>query len=77
MRPNEAGSEGGNLKSAAVFQKAKSGQILYDLAFVDLTDKWLARKHHIPVAEVRKLRKLPAIVRLRKQSTKLSAQRST
>lgn len=32
------------------------GQLLYDLAFAKLSDRWIARKHRMPVAEVRKCR---------------------
>lgn len=43
------------------------GQLLYDLAFVDRTDKWLARKHQVPIAEIRNLRKSPVLEKLRRQ----------
>ena len=32
------------------------GQLLYDLAFARLSDRWIARKHKMPIAEVRKCR---------------------
>lgn len=53
-------------KEMTRFGKTKIGQMLYDLAFVDLTDRWIARKHGYSIAEVRELRNLPQVVKLRK-----------
>ena len=39
------------------------GQLLYDLCYVNLADKWLARKHHLAIAEIRTLRELASIHR--------------
>ena len=39
------------------------GELLYDLTR-DITNDWISRKHSIPIAEVRALRKLPRIVNL-------------
>lgn len=38
------------------FERTPLGQIIYDLGFVKRSDKWLARKHRIPVARIRALR---------------------
>jgi hypothetical protein len=35
-----------------------TGQLLYDLGFTRLSPKYLARKHKLPIAEIRKLRKV-------------------
>jgi hypothetical protein len=32
------------------------GQLLYDLAFTKLSERYLARKYRRPIAEIRKLR---------------------
>jgi hypothetical protein len=32
------------------------GQLLYDLAFSKLSERYLARKYRLPIAEIRKLR---------------------
>lgn len=49
------------------YGKTAVGQLLYDLAFKDLTDGWIARKHEITIAEVRNLRKSPIMEKLRRQ----------
>jgi hypothetical protein len=49
------------------YGKTAVGQLLYDLAFVKRTDKWLARKHQISIAEIRNLRKSPILDKLRRQ----------
>lgn len=49
------------------YGRTPEGQLLYDLAFVKRTDKWLARKHQIPIAEIRNLRKSPILDKLRRQ----------
>jgi hypothetical protein len=36
---------------AVLYGRTKSGQLLYDLAFTDLDEAYLARKHHKPVAD--------------------------
>ena len=38
------------------FGRTAIGQLVYDLGFAKLTDKWLARKHRIPINQVRALR---------------------
>ena len=38
------------------YGKTPLGQLLYDLAFTRLPERYLARKHALPIAEVRKLR---------------------
>lgn len=42
--------------SEVVYGRTREGQLLYDLAFAKLTDKWLARKWQKPIAEIRSLR---------------------
>jgi hypothetical protein len=49
------------------YGKTAVGQLLYDLAFVDRTDKWLAHKHQVPITEIRNLRKSPILDKLRRQ----------
>ena len=38
------------------FGKTALGQIVYDLGISDLTDRYLARKHHMKIADLRSLR---------------------
>ena len=57
------------------FKKTPAGQLLYDLAFVALSDKWLARKHGVPIAEVRELRELKAVKKLAAQNAKSKAKK--
>ncbi len=59
------------MAETVAYVRTPQGQLIYDLAFVDLTDKHLARKHHIPVAEIRNLRKIPSVVKLRRQTRKM------
>lgn len=47
------------------------GQLLYDLAFTDLGVPYLARKHRLPRASIRKMRGSKEIVKLRKQTAQL------
>ena len=42
--------------SEIVYGKTPLGQLLYDLAFTDLSPHYLARKHCLPINEVRRLR---------------------
>lgn len=39
-----------------VYGRTPLGQKLYDFGFAKLTDKWLARKHGMPIGEVRELK---------------------
>ena len=41
-----------------VYSRTPQGQLLYDLGFTKLSPKWLARKHKLPIDEIRKLRVL-------------------
>lgn len=50
------------------YGKTALGQIIYDLAFTNLSAKHIARKHRKPIAEVRELRAAAAIKKLRKQN---------
>lgn len=49
------------------YVKTAVGQLLYDLAFVERTDKYLARKHQVSIGEIRNLRKSPILDKLRGQ----------
>lgn len=40
-----------------VYGRTSEGQMLYDFGFSDLTEKWLARKYNMRLAEVRSLKK--------------------
>lgn len=42
--------------SETTYGKTEMGQVIYDLAFTDLTPKYLARKHGMTVEEIRRLR---------------------
>jgi hypothetical protein len=49
-----------------MYTKTPVGQFLHDIAFRDLTDRWIARKHQVPIVEVRNIRKSPVIQKLRR-----------
>jgi hypothetical protein len=51
-----------------LYGKTALGQIIYDLAFTNLSGRYLAGKHHKPVAEIRRLRSDASIKKLRKQN---------
>ena len=53
-----------------VFRKTRAGQLVYDLAFVTRSDKWLARKHHLPIGEIRAIRQHKAVKKLTAQVAK-------
>ena len=40
------------------YEKTPQGQLFYDLAFTDLSEPWLARKHKMPRSEINRLRLL-------------------
>lgn len=40
------------------YGKTDEGQLFYDLAFTDLSEPWLARKHSMPRVEINRLRLL-------------------
>jgi hypothetical protein len=48
-----------------VYGRTPIGQLVYDLAFTDLSDRYLAGKHHLPVAKIRELRNNPEMAKLR------------
>lgn len=50
------------------YGRTSEGQILYDLAFTNLSAKYLARKHRWPIADIRRLRETASIKKLRKQN---------
>jgi hypothetical protein len=39
-----------------LYKRTPLGQLIYDLGFTRLNERYLARKHRMPVAEVRRLR---------------------
>lgn len=43
-------------KPETLYGKTALGQMLYDLGFTDLSDKYLARKHRHPIAYIRQMR---------------------
>lgn len=45
-------------KSETTYGRTEAGQLFYDLAFTDLSEPWLARKHKIPQGEINRLRLL-------------------
>ena len=51
-----------------VYRRNKRGQFLYDLAFTDLDEGYLARKHHMPVAKIRAYRAAREIKALRQKN---------
>jgi hypothetical protein len=55
------------VKNQVAYARTQWGQLLYDLAFVDLTDKWVARKHRISIGEIRKIRSSSSLQKLRQQ----------
>jgi hypothetical protein len=55
-------------KVEIVYGRTAQGQLLYDLAFTYLSDKYIARKHHIPIKRVRSLRAAKEIKKLRRQN---------
>jgi hypothetical protein len=50
-----------------VYGRTPEGQLLYDLAFTNLSIRSIARKHRAPVARIRFLRASSEIRKLRKQ----------
>lgn len=40
-----------------MYGRTPMGQLLYDLGFARLTDAWVARKHRMPIAQVRRMKK--------------------
>jgi hypothetical protein len=53
---------------AIAYKRNKRGQFLYDLAFTDLDENYLARKHHMPVARIRDYRAAREIKALRQKN---------
>lgn len=51
-----------------LYGKTAVGQLVYDLAFTDLSEKYLAQKHRVPVAQIRRYRALPSMVALIKKT---------
>jgi hypothetical protein len=50
-----------------VYGRTPEGQLLYDLAFTNLSVRVIARKNRVPVARVRYLRATDEIRKLRRQ----------
>ncbi len=52
-----------------VYGRTGIGQFIYDFGFANLTDRWLARKHKVPLSKVQEYRR--SVKRgLRKQKQK-------
>jgi len=51
-----------------VYGRTRLGQLLYDLAFTNLDEEYLARKHRKPVAKIRALRTGREIKALRQKN---------
>lgn len=51
-----------------LYGRTPLGQLLYDLAFTDLTDKYLARKHRLPIQSIRNMRAGDSVKKLRRQT---------
>lgn len=43
-------------KGDALYGRTPNGQLFYDLAFTDLSEPWLTRKHKMPQSEINRLR---------------------
>ena len=56
-----------SIDSSPEFVRRTYGELVYDLAFVDLTDECLSLRHDVPVKTIRKLRLLPELQKIRKQ----------
>lgn len=52
---------------AIMYGRTPQGQLLYDLAYTDLSDSYLARKHRKPVAMIRRLQANKTIRALRRK----------
>lgn len=48
-----------------LYGKTKEGQLLYDLAFTDLGERYLAQKHGLSIVTIRTMRASKAIQKLR------------
>ena len=46
------------MTTEVTYGRTPQGQLFYDLAFTDLSEPWLARKHKMPRAEINRLRLL-------------------
>ena len=51
-----------------VYGRTPQGQLLYDLAFTRLGSRYLARKHHLPIASIRRMRDGKELKQLRRQN---------
>jgi hypothetical protein len=51
-----------------LYGRTPEGQLVYDLAFTNLSPKYLARKHRTPVERIRFLRASSEIKKLRRQN---------
>ncbi len=58
------------MKNDAAYGRTPLGQLIHDMAFARLTPRWIARKHKMPIADVRKYLALPAIKTLIRKNTK-------
>lgn len=53
--------------SEIAYGRTPLGQLLYDLVFTDLADKYLAQKHKIPIQSIRNMRDGEGVKDLRRQ----------
>lgn len=44
------------MKGEVLFGRTPLGQLIYDIGFAKLSDRYLARKHHLPIAKIRSYR---------------------
>ena len=45
-----------NDEAVMLFTRTPLGQLVYDLGFTRLGDRYLARKHHLPIEKIREYR---------------------
>lgn len=57
------------------YGKTPLGQLIYDLAFTDLADKYLARKHRLPIQSIRNMRAGESVRDLRRKTHRYRKQR--
>jgi hypothetical protein len=57
-----------NSEPQILYGRTPQGQLLYDLAFTNLSVKYLARKHRFHASEIRQMREVSAVKKLRRQN---------
>jgi hypothetical protein len=58
------------------YGKTPIGQLLYDLAFTKLSERYLARKHKLPIAEIRQCRQTATRILFPKRKKRKAAIRA-